>query len=654
MKHLILGLTLSILGYSLAAQSDSNKRDIKRCNSTQALQKRIQKNPQLSYKLGVARTEIQSLKKSRLKSINGEIITIPVVVHVLYRTDQENISDAQIASQLAVLNEDFRRKNSDRDNQWSQADDMQIEFCLANVDPNGNPTTGINRRKTTKRDWDSADEDMKLSNRGGIDSWDIDSYLNIWVCVLDETLGFSTFPGENTALDGIVVTTAAFGSKDKGNGFYLKDYYNLGRTATHEVGHFLGLEHIWGGSNRGCSEDDFIDDTPNAEDANTGANCNSPSSCGSKDMIQNYMDYSDDACMNLFTRGQKQVMRSALLSNRLRLKLANSIKCSGKDPDPVNKRPTIKINKPSNNSTIKKGSSIAIDVTANDQDGKVAKVEFFNNTTKIGQDTSEPYSFTITNAAVGTYKISAKATDDKGATATSSVITVKVEDEDIVVPPPPTGNCTFGTPTTSSLPGFNRASYRTWKILGKGPSFNEVRRFRINYNDQRDALYQFAININKAPYYIDLKSSIDYSFGTARPEVTITNSGVEGFDGSYWVTKDKENLVMVSKTRGFTIYFGAFTNSAACSSDKTREKDNLTAYQLYPNPADNFIQFTTAPQEDSAWVIYNMLGKTMMQGFINENVNGQIDISSLTNGLYFIKVRNGQNDVITHKFMVVH
>jgi hypothetical protein len=239
------------------------------------------------------------------------VITIPTVVHVLYNNSAENISDAQIQSQIDILNEDFRRMNADAVNTPSDflgvAADVRIEFCLATYDPNGNPTTGITRTYTSKTSF-SYNSDMKYNSTGGKNIWDRDQYLNIWVCDIPSLLGYAQFPGGSASTDGIVVNYLAFGNI--GN---LYSNFALGRTATHEVGHWLNLYHIWGDGS--CGVDDGVNDTPVAGGANyNGSPCTYPGgdSCPTSpgyDMFQNYMDYSDDVCMNLFTEGQKSRMR---------------------------------------------------------------------------------------------------------------------------------------------------------------------------------------------------------------------------------------------------------------------------------------------------------------------------------------------------------
>ncbi len=251
------------------------------------------------------------------EGLRNGIIKIPVLVHVVYNTSEQNISDAQINSQIDVLNEDFRKLNSDIGNVPAPfqpfAADTRIEFQLAVRGPNCQPTTGIRRVKTNVTSFTDND-DVKFSSNGGDDAWDRDKYLNIWVCPLGGgLLGYATFPGAPADIDGVVINCQAFGRI--GN---LYPSFNKGRTATHEIGHWLDLHHVWGDYG-GCGDTDFVSDTPTQEGPNYDCPTFPHVTCKNGpngDMFMNYMDYVNDPCMQMFSAGQVLRMNATLYGSR--------------------------------------------------------------------------------------------------------------------------------------------------------------------------------------------------------------------------------------------------------------------------------------------------------------------------------------------------
>jgi hypothetical protein len=255
---------------------------------------------------------LPSFSRSDQSDDNDQILTIPVVVHVVYRQDMPEITDAQIYSQMVVLNQDFRKLNPDFFQILPQfealAADSKIEFVLSSADEYGNPTKGITRTLTQHGPFGNSN--IYFSALGGRDAWDTQKYLNIWVCDLAPgILGFASAPGSAPSKDGVVVHYENFGTTGTA-----KVPYQKGRTLTHEIGHWLNLQHLWGVSG-GCSEDDGIEDTPMQEGPFFGCQL-SRTSCGNLIMAQNFMNVSDDECMVFFTQGQKSVMRHALLHYR--------------------------------------------------------------------------------------------------------------------------------------------------------------------------------------------------------------------------------------------------------------------------------------------------------------------------------------------------
>jgi hypothetical protein len=238
---------------------------------------------------------------------------IQVVVHVVHRSATENITDAQIRSQIDVLNRDFRAKNADRSKvpaPWKNlVADSGINFELASRDPDGKKTNGITRRRTERTSFGTGDT-VKSHDTGGVDPWPTDRYLNIWVCTLGGgLLGYAQFPGGPAETDGVVILNTAFGTSGTA-----RAPFNKGRTSTHEVGHYFNLHHIWGDVNH-CGGTDFIDDTPDSRMPNYGKPTFPHYSCSGEpfgDMFMNYMDYVDDAAMYMFTVDQVARMRAAL------------------------------------------------------------------------------------------------------------------------------------------------------------------------------------------------------------------------------------------------------------------------------------------------------------------------------------------------------
>ena len=237
---------------------------------------------------------------------NLGVVSIPVYVHVVYSNSNENISNAQVASQITVLNNDFRKTNNDI-NQVpslfsSVAADSEIQFTLANTFRYSNSRTSWGTNDLVKSTYPPVTPE---------------THLNIWVCNIGGgILGYAQFPGGPASTDGVVVGPNYFGSTG-----YLSAPFDKGRTATHEVGHYLNLRHIWGDGR--CNRDDYVTDTPTSDAPNYGCPSFPTNNCNSTDMTMNYMDYTDDACMYMFSEGQKERMRTIFASGGPRGAMVN-------------------------------------------------------------------------------------------------------------------------------------------------------------------------------------------------------------------------------------------------------------------------------------------------------------------------------------------
>jgi len=328
-KHyfVILCLTIFILNNTLA-------QDLVRCASTEYLNYQIEKNQALKKAIDQSELQLQqniaakrSLATQALSKKSNAIITIPVVVHVVYNDPIDNISMSQIQSQINILNLDYRMNNVDAGQTPTIfqpfAADAEIEFCLAVEDPNGDFTNGVTRTQTNVDEFDVYSDQIKSDATGGKAGWDRNKYLNIWVGhISGGVLGYATNPSQPASVDGVVVGVRYFGGPE----FNTTPPYNLGRTTTHEVGHWLNLKHMWGNTG-GCSDDDCVDDTPVSEEPYYACNPTNTISCGSEDMYMNFMDYVPDACMHLFTEGQKDRMITAI--NTQRSSILSSTACIG-------------------------------------------------------------------------------------------------------------------------------------------------------------------------------------------------------------------------------------------------------------------------------------------------------------------------------------
>lgn len=326
----------------------TSQAQIESCATMYMLNKQVKNNPDAPSFYTAEKAASQWLNENGsllAAKKTGAIIKIPVVFHVVYKNAAQNIPDSNIFSQIKVLNECFRKQNPNYNNTRPIFDtigaDIEIEFCLADKDPQGNSTTGIIRKQASSTaDFNpiTAFDYVKMPVHEGDTLWPPSSYLNIWTCDMSLlgfsfVLGYAQFPGMAQQTDGVVIQFDYLGK-------YAKPKF-LGKTTVHEVGHWLGMRHIWAddapgiGQQGTCDSTDFVGDTPNCKSQSNQSSCNTATnSCSNEDsywgtidppdMVENYMDYSKDSCMTLFTKGQKARMYSFLNTNPDRIAVKTS------------------------------------------------------------------------------------------------------------------------------------------------------------------------------------------------------------------------------------------------------------------------------------------------------------------------------------------
>lgn len=326
-KLLILLLAVSASMYAQTGQRPT-------CSTMEHLASMKQENPNLEAEMRSYNEGLQqwiAANESNLQK-NREVITIPVVFHVVYRTAAENISDAEVQSQLEAMNADFMGTNADAATNIPAAfkgvaGNPQIQFCLAQRTPTGQATNGIIHKQTTKTSFSDTGDPVKFSSKGGDDAWDTKRYFNFWICNLGSSLiGYAEFPkGTTTNTFGVVSNYKYTGTIGAAKPF------DKGRIGAHEGGHCFNLYHIWGDANCG---NDNVSDTPTQKAATSGCPTFPRVTCSNSpngDMFMNFMDYTDDVCLAMFSKGQ--VVRMLAVINNAPY---NALKTSDGCKPPIN------------------------------------------------------------------------------------------------------------------------------------------------------------------------------------------------------------------------------------------------------------------------------------------------------------------------------
>lgn len=603
--------------------------------------------------------KVAAIKNRRLQKSGqntNEVVTIPVVFHIIHNGDaigeNENIADGQILSQITVLNQDFRKMagtNGFNDNPVGA--DVEIEFCLAQRDPDGLYSTGIVRYNLGNEiGFDMSEVELLKAQT----QWDPEKYLNIWVCnQIFGLAGYAQFP-TNSGLDGLDAgspTTAdtdgvalvytCVGSEE----IYPEGEYdftrNLGRTASHEVGHFLGLRHIWGDFG-GCNGTDFCADTPPAFEANAGCptGLDSCDDDDSDDMIENYMDYTDDACLNIFTADQKDRMQAVLENSPRRASLITSDGCvpgvvydndgaleiqgaSGSEGCGTTFTPQIILANRGNNTLTAAVISYQLDdapATTYNWTGSLVNQAQATIDLPVMELTPGEHEFSVFLVSVNGVADEAPANDTKSLeldvtntyATTEIIITIQTDE--------------YGEETLYALVDENDNTIIT--------NASEPDWWNSDWLDS-ETLYTFPVTIEASGCYtfgiIDLSGDgICCDFGNGYYKIETADGTLIAEGGEFGQTE------MVSFAIDATAGTGSFTFGDVA---------------LYPNPASSVLnlQLPDAQRMPEGYRIINSLGQEVGAGSIDGTLQS-IDISRLSAGVYFIKLAKG-SDAQTLKFI---
>lgn len=579
-----------------------------------------------------------------------QVLTIPVVVHIIHDNKavgvDENISDQQILSQITVLNQDFRKMaGTPGFNNNPVGADIKIEFCLAQRDPNGNATNGINRislPNSGPNGWDFFEIDATLKPDT---QWNPNDYFNIWV-VKDITifnfpllLGYAQFPTNSTLdgldlgsstlaqTDGVVIGHKYFGSSAIFPGGTYDSTENDGRTTTHEVGHWLGLRHIWGDTEECFDEGDYCEDTPPSTAANE--TCNPIFSCGAFNMIENYMDYTPAGCQNIFTQDQKARMRTVMNFSPRRLQLLNSEACFAPQTygfdleiradslgggcstsfNPVikliNRGTATAITSATITYSFNQGANNTFNWTGNLAIGEEIDVTLPEVNFEVGNQTAI-FELTSINNGMDDYTFNNKkyasfATNQASMFNTNTVQLNIVCDE-------------YGIETTWTL------SNSSGNVVASGGPYNDFEVVNQTITVEDNECYEFII-------FDDFGDGICCEYGNGNYSLTTSNGQTIASGGS----------------------FEAFEKTVF-GIDLTMSNQDfiMKNVSLYPNPARN--QVTIGIQNGvslpTSIEVLNTIGQSIVNKNINQTSDLTLDVSEFSSGIYFVKMNIDSQSIV--------
>lgn len=659
----------TLFGKPVKAGTINPNRGIIRCATTEYEEYLQEKNPKRMSNAQFEAWLTPLVAKHKVAKANSRtaatVITIPVVVHVVHSGQAigtaPNTTDAQIQSQITVLNQDFRKILGTPGGESTNpvAADVEIEFVLAKQDPNGNPTNGIDRVNFPQPSWSETEIETILKPAT---IWDPALYLNMWSLKFtrNDLLGYAQFPDNNfdplnpnyleglnsnggpANTDGVVSSYDVFGSSDFSNSFLLVTRYDKGRTMTHEVGHWLGLKHIWGenGSRdeniKDCNGSDYCDDTPKAgwenyECLTTYDSC--PTDPGN-DMTENYMDYTNDVCMNIFTQDQKNRI-TVIMNNAAR---RNSLKTSTKGAA----IPLAAIDAEVKIATFNSGIDYGCNTTPPPPTNK--QVSIYNRGT--GTLTSVILNYTINGGANQTYMWNGSLTQNQSVDVTllntnfNGILNVSIATANGVPDQKVSNNVASRNYFDIATVNYNYTNYVftlqqdfwgdeiTWELKD---SSNNIKYSGGSYPGKHSETLPLPALITEN-WILD--SNQCYTF-------TINDSAEDGIcclggDG-YYTIKSADGSITVASGASFGAIEKKYFSTNALG---TTTFEALNDIYLYPNPTKGTLNVHVSSTFGlpNSFIISNSLGQIISRKAVSKEADLTVNTSSLSNGVYFITV----------------
>lgn len=638
--------------------SNLHAQELRRCGAAENLERQLLENPALQQSIDAIEHQTQQYASSQ-GSQERVVITIPVVFHIIHNGDAvgsgENISDTYINAQLDQLNKDFRKLNADASlipaAFASVAADAEIQFCLAQRKPDGTATNGINRLNMGNASWTMNQCESTLKPQT---IWDRSKYLNLWTVVFGGsdagTLGYAQFPGGAANTDGVVLLYSSVGSTSTPNS--AGGAYGKGRTATHEVGHWLNLRHIWGDATCGT---DYVSDTPTHNTANYGCpTYPHASTCSGAptEMTMNYMDYTDDACMYMFSAGQKTRMQALFAASGSRASLATSNGCTA----------------PSGGGTTTCGtpaslaSSSITSSSATVSWGAVSGASSYTLQYKLSSastwtsvsTTSTSYSLTgLTASSTYNFQVSATCSSTAGSYSTTASFTTSAASggggstgcsDTYESNNSKTASKTI--PTNSAITAFIGTSTDIdWYKFTTTSTAKNVRVTLSNLPLDYDmTLYRGSSTIGTSQNGGTTSEQLKYNSSTTATYYV----KVYGYNGAYSAT----SCYTLLAERSNTAFRTEATDALAVEKVKGAEFFDIT-----PNPINDIAKIQM-PMDDDANItvtVFDILGKQVLKQtmLLGQNQTIDLNFSDVANGMYIVRVDDGQTSS-ARKIMVNH